>query len=112
MKQPRTADPRIAAEVAASLAAGCRQLTIAGMSAEVGALGYRFARDRDSRCENRYLTGPRAGANYPACNLSLVQADDGKSAFHYQARRDENFHRLQALRGEIFAVHSCRIYTM
>jgi hypothetical protein len=92
------------------LAEGSRQLTLAAMEAEFGDLGYRFDRSRDCRGSALHLTGARAGLRYPCVGLYPVQADDRRSAWHWQARSDSRFQRLQALRVEIFAVHRNCIY--
>lgn len=97
-------------EIAARLAEGLRRVTVAQFCDEFAALGYRVDRGRDCVYVGRYMTGPRAGETYPACSTGMREADTGRSAFHFEARRDAAFARMQALRDEIFAVlPSCRI---
>jgi len=56
-------------------------------------LGYRvFYRRR-----YRNALNPGHGA-WDAVSWSISEADTGRSAFHYQSRRDEAFRQLQALR--------------
>lgn len=92
------------AEINDRLLNGSRQLTIGQLNDAVRAIGYKFDRLNDCRSVARWITGHRAGCTYPVCMLYIVQCDDGKSAFHVEARRDEKFEALQALRGTIFAV--------
>ena len=92
------------------LVEGARQLTLADMESEFRALGYRFDRARDCLGNALHMTGARAGLCYPCVSLYPVQVSDGRSAWHWQARRDSKFRRMQALRGEIFAVYRNRIY--
>ena len=99
-------------EVARRLAQGGRQVSLAQFESELRAIGYTLDRDADCKFEDRYMTGELAGEHYPAVNMCVRQADDGKSAFHFQARRDANFDRLQQMRfhQEVFSVHRGRIY--
>lgn len=91
-------------EVDARLELGASQITIKQFVRELKALGYKFDRRHDCHSRSRYLTGPRAGCSYPACNMYPVQIDDGKSAWNHDARRDVQFEALQALRNNVFAV--------
>lgn len=85
-------------EIEDRLSNGACQVSIRQLEQVVKSLGYRFDRRLDCRSVARWMTGNRAGCSYPSCQLSLVQIDDGKSAFHVEARRDEQFKALQALR--------------
>lgn len=93
-------------EATRRIVSGARQVSVAQFKAEFAALGYRF--DASMACKSlaRYMTGPRAGETYPSNSWYPIQADDGLSAFHVDARRDYNFKALQNLRNEIFAVHA------
>lgn len=93
-------------EATRRIAYGARRVSVAQFKAEFAALGYRF--DASMACKSlaRYVSGPCAGETYPANSWYPIQADDGLSAFHVDARRDENFKAMQVLRGEIFAVHA------
>ena len=69
--------------------------TARGLVEHLAALGYRV-RDR-----HRYRNdlNPRLGP-WDAEAWGLVDVDTGRSAFHYQGRRDARFQMLQALRRE------------
>jgi hypothetical protein len=107
-------DEALAAEIAYKLANGSRQVTLEQIDAELRAIGYRLDRSGDCPSLNRYSSGARAGHSYPAVNLRVVQASDGLSAFHVDARRDARFYALQAMRSTeaLFAVHRGRIYEL
>jgi hypothetical protein len=79
-------------------------VTVDELTQRVAALGYRLDRSLDCRAEARFISGPLGGMTYPCCTTYIVEADTGRSAFHYQARRDTNFCKLQELRGEIATV--------
>lgn len=98
--------PSIQREIERSLAAGIKRVTLKEMARMVKEAGYRFDRDMDCRSIAKIMTGPGAGDSYPTCSLYPVQADDGLSAFHYQARRDGNYEKLKVIRNEFFAVSS------
>lgn len=83
---------------------GREKLTIAAFAARFAALGYSLDRDMDCRSPARYVTGPFAGESYLCCTTGLKETDTGLSAFHYKARRDDNFRKMQELRHEICAV--------
>jgi hypothetical protein len=102
-------DATLEREIAARFADGFRKLTLEGLVAEYGALGYSFDRTMDCRSIARWVTGPRAGETYPYLTLSPKETDTGRSAFNIEARRDANFRRLMELRSEIFAVSQERI---
>lgn len=97
-------NPAIENEIAARLSEGQRRLTVAAMTAEFAALGYAVDRTMDCHCVARYMTGPRAGQTHPCTTTGLREADTGRSAFHFEARRDAAFERMQALRMEVFAI--------
>lgn len=88
-------------EIAHLIAHGCERLTVEQFAKRFEALGYKLDRTMDCRAPARYL---ETGRSYPCCTTGLKEADTGMSAFHYQARRDNNFKAMQALRGKIFAV--------
>lgn len=69
-------------------------------------IGYGLDRSMDCRGTARWMTGPRAGASYPCVTTGICEADTGMRAFHFAARRDANFARLQEMRrsGRYFAV--------
>ena len=76
-------------------------VTVDELTQRLATLGYRLDRSMDCRADSRYLDGPLAGMSYPCCTTGLLEADTGRSAFHYQARRDANFRALQELRGTV-----------
>lgn len=92
------------AEINDLLQNGCQHVSIHQLTLAIKELGYKFDRRMDCRGNARYITGPRAGSSYPTLNLYTVQIDDGKSAFHFESRRDDNFNAFQALRSKYFAV--------
>ncbi len=94
----------IEAEIAARLAMGCEQLSVAEMGARFQALGYKLDRSLDCRHVARIMSGKRAGESYPAISTGVREADSGLSAFNVDARRDDNFRAMQKLRQDIFAV--------
>lgn len=91
-------------EIAALVADGLRRVSVAQFCAEFAELGYRVDRSADCRSTGRWLTGPRAGETFPACSTGIREADTGRSAFHFESRRDVRFFAMQALRSAIFAV--------
>ena len=89
-------------EVARRLAWGMERVSLQGLIARVEALGYRLDRDLDCRSTARDM---KTGDSYPCLTTGLKEANTGVSAFHYRdARRDNNFQALQALRRSTFAV--------
>lgn len=94
----------LALEVAARVADGCEHLTVAALGERYAALGYELDRAMDCRAPSRYMTGPRAGFSYPACTTGVRERDTGLSAFNVDARRDDNYRAMQALRRNAFAV--------
>ena len=94
-------NPLLEAEIVYRESIGSRRLSVSAFAAEFAALGYALDRDMDCRSLARYL---HDGRTYPCCSTSVNEADTGKSAFHYQARRDSNFRAMQILRSDIFAI--------
>lgn len=88
----------------AAIIGGRQILSVAEFAARFAALGYKLDRSLDCRAPARYITGPHAGESYLACTTGLKEADTGLSAFHYQARRDDTFRKMQELRGQICAI--------
>ena len=86
------------AEIARRKARGSTRITLHELSERLAALGYRLERGMSARCMARILTGPDAGTTYPCMTYAVSEADTGHSAFHFEARRDENFEQLQRLR--------------
>ena len=103
-------DPRTIAEVSRRAANGYHPTTMEGMRATLASLGYKLC-PYHCYSNNLYVD---SGESYPADNRNVNEADTGLSAFHFQARRDENFRTLQRLRfnGELFAVVSDRIVSI
>jgi len=70
-------------------------------------LGYKLDRGEDCKCIARaYPFNDEEEYSYLCCTTGIKEIDSGMSAFHYQAKRDDNFKQLQAMRlsGEYFAV--------
>lgn len=86
--------------------------TVAEIEAKLNAIGYRLDRSGDCRGTSKIMTGDHAGETYPACTTWVVEIDTGRNAFHVDARRDDNFKALQALRyeGTLYAVTSGEIF--
>lgn len=82
-------------------ALGCEQVTISELQSMVNEVGYTFDRCMDCRGMTQDMT---SGETYPNLTLYPIQADDKKSAWHFEARRDQNYERLQAIRDKYFAV--------
>lgn len=97
---------QLQAELDHRASVGQRPVTVEAMQDRLKALGYRLDRTMDCRSQSRWMTGPRAGESYPAVHTGIREIDTGLSFSHIDARRDENFRQLQALRssGELFAV--------
>lgn len=93
-------------ELARRAKRGHKPTTLADIKTRLAALGYRLKRSMDARSVCWIIKGEGAGDTYPTVVLYPIEADTGRSAFHYQSRRDANFKELQRLRyeGELFAV--------
>jgi len=85
-------------------AMGCERLTVTGMGERFRALGYRLDRSADCWCMAKYITGSYAGETHPCITCGVVELDTGRSAFHFESRRDANFEAMQQLRQDVFAV--------
>jgi hypothetical protein len=94
------------------LANGYKQVTLAQFDAEIRAIGYRFDASMSCRSMAQIMTGPRAGTTYPAVSLYARQVDDGLSYCNMDARRDDAFIALKALRNSRFAVVRGAIATL
>lgn len=97
-------DKNLAAEVAYRNKLGMTQVTLKQLEAKLKELGYRLDRSMDCKGNSRYMTGERAGESYPACGLRPVQIDDGLGFCHVDARRDDKFKALQAMRNTHYVV--------
>jgi hypothetical protein len=95
-------------ELAHRASMGQQPVNLAEIEALLAPLGYRLDRTMDCRSQSRYMTGPREGESYPCITTGIRERDSGLTAWNFQARRDDNFYKLQALRltGEVFAVIS------
>lgn len=80
---------------------GCEKLSLKEMAQRFATLGYRLDRSLDCRSMSRYLSN---GRSYPCITTGVKEADTGRSAFHCESRRDENFEKMQQLRQDVFAV--------
>ena len=88
-------------EIAYRLSIGCEQLSVKALTNGFKALGYTLDRSMDARCNARYLD---SGRTYPCCTTGIRETDTGRSAFHFESRRDSNYQAMQDLRGKIFSI--------
>jgi len=95
---------QLEAEVAWRERTGWIRISVAKMVKELEAIGYRLDRRMDCKSMATWRTGDRAGESYPANSLTLRQIDDGKSAFHFEARRDSNYESIKKFRNTHFAI--------
>lgn len=86
-----------------------RPMSRAAFVSAFAALGYRVDFDAQADCLARYMTGPRAGEAYPQRTFGVREADTGRSAFHYESRRDDRFAAMQALRLHAYYLAAGRI---
>lgn len=99
------------AEIAHRVCHGNRPLRIKEIESRLRALGYRLDRSLDCMGFARYMTGERAGESYPSITTGIKETDTGRSAFHFESRRDESYQAMQAMRlQEIYAVHKGCIF--
>ena len=97
-------------EIAHLEACGYERLSVKQYAARFAELGYTLDRSMDCRSSARYL---ESGRSYPCCSTGLKETDTGISAWHYKdARRDDNFKAMQALRSKIFAVSRNAIFNV
>lgn len=101
-------------ELDSRIAKGMPPKTRAEVYAALKVLGYNLCRENDCPHIARYMTGERAGFSYPSCSLYPVQIDNGLSFANADARRDDNFRALQAMRfsGEWYWIHNNRFYEL
>ena len=88
-------------EIDYRLGLGCEMISVPQFVSRFAALGYRVNRSMDCRSTARYLDN---GRTYPACSTGMDEADTGRSAYHFESRRDSKFEAMQALRGQVFAI--------
>lgn len=94
-------NPKLEAEIAYRLSIGCERLSVRAMENRFLALGYELDRSLDCRAMSRYLS---SGRTYPTCTTGVKERDTGRSAFHFESRRDANYRAMQKLRQDVFAV--------
>ena len=94
-------DSALRIEIRHRINLGCEILTIPQFVARFAALGYRVNRSMDCRSTARYFDN---GRTYPACSTGMDEANTGRSAYHFESRRDSRFEAMQALRGQVFAI--------
>ena len=102
----------VSREMKRNLSAGMRLVSLQEMAAEFEAIGYEFDDSMACNCIAKNMTGPGAGESFPCRTLSPREIDTKISAFNIDARRDDNFKRMQALRNEVFAISKGRIVTV
>ena len=86
--------PALANELAARAADGWHPVTLSEIKRQLRDLGYALDRTLDCRSTAQIMT-------YPTLSTGIKEADTGRSAFHFEARRDANFRTLQKLRFEV-----------
>lgn len=74
------------------------EFTLSNLEAELKKLGYCLDRSMDCKATSTWRTGERAGKSFSCISTGIKEIDTGKSAFHFEARRDKNFDALQAMR--------------
>ena len=85
---------------------GMRRCTMSEIRTTLRTLGYRL----ESPC---YSMGRDShGRTFPAVTFMIKEIDTGKSAFHYESRRDENFKELQAFRSAASCIHRGRLVVL
>ena len=87
-------------EIKHMIRSGMTQLTVASLNHAYKELGYVLDRTMDCYCMASY----EDGMSYPYITTGVKEIDTNLSAFHYQARRDDNFKAMQQLRKTTFAV--------
>lgn len=99
-------DANTSAELDRRALVGLHPVPIKLIEEKLALLGYALDRKNDWKHVARYLSGPYAGSSYLCCTTVVKEMDTGLSAFHYKARRGDNFLKLQSMRfkGELFAV--------
>ena len=96
----------LAQELARRAVNGQYPISFRAISKKLKSIGYKLDRPMDCKSIAMYLTGDFSGCSYPCCTTGIKEIDTGVSAFHFSARRDENFASLQKWRfsGDYFAV--------
>lgn len=97
-------DSNLVAEVKRRIKDGFQPVTIQSIQRKLAALGYKLDRSMDARCNAVYQSGKYAGMSHPCLTTGIREADTNLSAFNVNARRDDSFKALQALRGTVYAV--------
>lgn len=93
-------------ELAQRASDGHNPLSVRALTNAFLAIGYTLDRSLDCRGMANWMTGERAGQSYPCITTCIRETDTGLSAFHFEARRDHNFAKLQDMRtsGKYFAI--------
>lgn len=82
-------------ELASRAKQGHHPMSIKAIEGTLKQLGYRLDRSSDCRGTARYL---ETGRSYPCITTGIKEIDTGRSAFHFQSRRDQKFRALQDIR--------------
>lgn len=98
-------------ELARRAAHGLFPRTIKQVSEALAFIGYKLDRSLDCSHVARIISGDGEGNTYPATSTSIKESDTGLSFSNVDARRDQNFKALQAMRleGILFAVVNGKI---
>lgn len=98
-------DKLLSDELAYRESLGHRRVTVAEFERQLRAIGYRRDTSMETRALARYMNGPRAGASYPSCDTTPVEADSGLRYCNVNADRGPRYDALKAFRESgIFAV--------
>ena len=99
-------------EIADRIAQGNAPMTLSAIKEELRAIGYCLDRTMDCRSNAKWMTGDRAGETYPCITTGIKESDSGLSFANGNARRDDNFRKLQDMRfsGKYYAVVNNAIF--
>lgn len=95
---------QLKAELEERRALGLKPVSLIQMKDTLKQLGYRLDRTMDCPHMARYMSGPSAGRAYPAISTRVREIDTGKTAEHFEARRDGNYEKLRDMRQSLFTV--------
>lgn len=101
-----TLDSSLDLEIEARAKLGLFPRTVKQINESLSLLGYKLDRSKDCKSVAKIIAGERAGNTYPCMTTGICEIDTGLSFANVNARRDQNFKTLQAMRSEgtLFAV--------
>lgn len=95
---PPKHDANLQAEIDHLVSNGSKQVSFEEMASMLKQLGYKISKKDGCYSRNRHMTGPCAGRSYPAFNLYVTEASSGLGASNVDARRDDNYKKMQEIR--------------